>query len=247
MSYSRHDIESLAPTGVLRSTINLGNPVLARQEAGQSPSGVSVDLAQALAARLGVPLELVVYDGAGKAVKGMESGAADVGFFAIDPLRANVLTFTRPYVLIEGSYLVRQDSSIEGIHEVDKRANRVAVGKGSAYDLYLTRELREAEIVRISTSPAVVDSFVENKYEVAAGVRQQLEADAKRLGGLRVLPGRFMVIEQAMATPKTHGRLAAHLLSEFVEFMKFSGFVLEALRRHNIDGAGVAPPAAWNC
>jgi polar amino acid transport system substrate-binding protein len=241
VSYSTHDVQALAPQGKLRATVNLGNPVLAQQLPGQPPTGVSVDLARALASRLDVPLELVVFDGAGKAVQCLESDQADIGFFAIDPLRANAIAFTAPYVLIEGCYLVPESSPIHSNEQVDQPGVRVAVGNGSAYDLFLTRTLRNAEIVRIPTSPAVVDAFVEGGHGVAAGVRQQLAADAQRHAGLRLLPDRFMVIEQAMAVPKSRGALAASLLAAFVDDMKAQGYVHETLRRNRVAGASVAP------
>jgi len=136
---------------------------------------------------------------------------------------------------------VRQDSPIARMDEVDRPGQRVVVGKGSAYDLYLTRELKQAEIFRAPTSPAVVDTFVQENMEVAAGVKQQLEADAQRLGGLRLLDGHFMLIRQAMGVPKSRGDKASAYLSAYVEAMKKSGFVAEALTRHNIQGAAVAP------
>ena len=241
VSYSRHDAEALAPTGVLRATINLGNPILARQDAGQPARGVSVDLAQLLANRLEVDLELIVVDGAGKAVSIVERQEADIGFFAVDPLRGQGIHFTAPYVLIEGCYLVREASTILDGASVDQPGVRVAVGKGSAYDLFLTRELQHAQIVRAPTSPTVVDVFLEMDLDVAAGVRQQLESDARRVPGLRVLPGRFMLIQQAMGLPKARGQLAAYLLGEFIEEAKAAGFVSQALKRHGIEGATIAP------
>ncbi|MDM0109168.1 ABC transporter substrate-binding protein [Variovorax sp. J22R24] len=241
VSYSPHDVEALAPKGVLRATINLGNPILARQNEGQGPTGVSVDLARALACQLGVPLELIVLDGAGKAVDAVASEQADVGFFAIDPIRGKGIEFTPPYVLIEGCYLVRNASPIRASAEVDRPGVRVGVGKGSAYDLFLTRSLHEAEIVRAPTSPAVVDTFIHANLEVAAGVKQQLEADALRIGGLRLLPERFMVIEQAMGSAKGRGSLASFLLAGFIAHAKASGFVHEALKRNGVEGAAVAP------
>jgi len=143
-------------------------------------------------------------------------------------------------VVIEGAYLVRQDSPINAMDEVDRKGQRVVVGKGSAYDLYLTRELKQAEIFRAPTSPAVVDTFLQENMEVAAGVKQQLEADAQRLGGLRLLDGHFMLIRQAMGVPKRRGEKASAYLGAFVEAMKKSGFVAEALSRHRIQGAAVA-------
>ena len=232
-----------APTGVLRASINLGNPILANTGADGAPGGVSVDMARELAALLDLPLELVVFDAAGKSVEAVAGSQADFGFFAIDPVRGADIAFTAPYVLIEGYYLVRDDSPITGNAQVDDAANRVVVGKGSAYDLYLTRELRRAAIVRSPTSPTVVEVFLEQGAEVAAGVKQQLEADAARHGGLRLLDQRFMVIQQAMGLPKVRGAEAAQVLRDFVERMKASGFVDAALARHGVKGASVAPAA----
>jgi polar amino acid transport system substrate-binding protein len=210
---------ALTPTGRLRASINLGNPILANRDAAGLPVGVSIDLARELARRLGVESELVVSDSAGKSVDIVTADQADIGFFAIDPVRGQGILFTSAYVLIEGSYLVRNASPLQRNEEVDTAAHRVTVGKGSAYDLYLTRALKAAQIAHALTSPSVVDTFLANGDDVAAGVKQQLEADAKRLPGLRLLPGRFMVIEQA------------------------SGFVAESLARHRIEGAAVAPAA----
>jgi polar amino acid transport system substrate-binding protein len=196
-----------------------------------------------LAARLEAALELVVFDAAGKSVAAVTAEQADVGFFAIDPLRGNGLHFTHPYVLIEGSYLVRDDSPLAANEQVDAAGTTVMVGKGSAYDLYLTRELKAATVLRAPTSPRVVEQFLAQGADVAAGVRQQLEADRAQHPGLRLLPGRFMVIEQAMGMPRGRSDAAAAYLRRFVEDMKASGFVAEAMRRHAIQGARVAPPA----
>jgi polar amino acid transport system substrate-binding protein len=237
-------VRAFAPTGRLRAAINLGNPILAVRDAGTGDvRGVSVDLARVLATRLGVEAELVVVDAAGKSVDVVSNEQADVGFFAIDPVRGARIAFTAPYVLIEGSYLVRDDSPIRSNDEVDRPGRRVVVGKGSAYDLFLSRALTQAELVRAPTSPEVVDYFVKGGGDVAAGVRQQLEADARRVAGLRILDGRFMVIEQAMGVPKSRGPAAVAFLGAFVEDIKADGFVARALARHGIDGATVAPPS----
>jgi len=237
-------LTAFAPTGTLRASINLGNPILANRDAATGePLGVSVDLARALAERLSVALELVVFDAAGKSVEAVSDERADFGFFAVDPLRGEKIAFTAPYVLIEGFYLVHDESPIRSNAEVDHAHNRVTVGKGSAYDLFLTRELKAAQIVRAPTSQAVVQTFLEQGLEVAAGVKQQLEADAAKAAGLRLLGERFMVIQQAMGLPKTRGAAAAALLRDFVEQMKASGFVAESLKRHGIAGASVAPAA----
>jgi polar amino acid transport system substrate-binding protein len=236
--------EAFTPTGKLRASINLGNPILANKDASTGkPIGVSVDLANEFAGRLGVEIELVVFDAAGKSVEALTQERADIGFFAVDPVRGAGIAFSPPYVLIEGFYLVRRESSIQTNAQVDTEINRVAVGQGSAYDLYLTRELKHARIVRAPTSPAVVPTFIEQGLEVAAGVRQQLEADAARTPGLRLLDERFMVISQAMGIPRSRGDAAANALRLFVEEMKKSGFVTNALARHGIVGASVAPAA----
>ncbi len=239
---------AFAPTGRLRASINLGNPILANRNTQTGEVfGVSVDLARELAQRLALPLDLVVFDAAGKSVEAVSAGQADVGFFAIDPLRGQGIHFTEPYVLIEGSYLVRHHSPLQNSEEVDRPGTRVTVGKGSAYDLFLTREMKQATLVRAPTSPTVVDVFIEQGLDVAAGVKQQLEADRQRLAvqcpGLRLLPGRFMLIQQAMGLPKSRGDAALACLRAFVEDMKATGFVAAALARHGIQGATAAPAA----
>ena len=233
-------VSDLAPGGKLRAAINFGNPILAaRDPATGEPRGVSVDLSRELARRLGVPVEFVTYDAAGRVVEGLKTGAWDVAYVAIDPARAVDIAYSPPYVVIEGAYLVRDGSPIRSNAEVDRAGVRVAVGKGSAYDLYLTRTFKQATILRAPTSPAVVDYFLAERLEVAAGVRQQLEMDAKRVAGLRVLDGRFMVINQAMGIPKGRSR-GLEYLRGFVEEMKADGFVARSLERHRIEGAMVA-------
>jgi polar amino acid transport system substrate-binding protein len=233
----------LGATGKLRAAINFGNPILASKDANGEPRGVSVDIAREAARRLGLPIELVLFNSAGNVVEAVKARQVDMAFVAIDPVRAADTEYTAPYVIIEGAYLVRNESPLQRNDEVDRPNTRVAVGRGSVYDLYLTRELKSAIIVRAPTSPAVTDVFIEQKLDVAAGVKQQLEADAKRVDGVRLLPGRFMVIEQAIGVPK--GRLASQAwLSGFIEELKASGFVASALQRSGIDGAVVAPASA---
>ena len=233
----------LAPTGTLRAAINFGNPVLAQKDpATGEPRGVSVDLARELGRRLNVPVELVTYDAAGKVFDALKTGAWDIAFLAIDPARASEISFTAPYVIIEGTYMVPADSSLRTIGDVDRDGVRVAVGNKSAYDLYLTRTLKRAKIVRAPTSPAAIEIFLTDKLEAAAGVKQPLLQFAKTNPKMRVMDGRFMVIEQAMGTPK--GREAgARYLREFAEEMKASGFVARGLERSGQDDATVAPKA----
>jgi polar amino acid transport system substrate-binding protein len=231
-------LTALAPRGTLRATINIGNPILASlDESTGAPGGVSVDIARELARRLGTPIDLIVVDAAKKAVETVTAGGADVGFFAIDPVRGAAIAFTAPYVLIEGCYLVRQDSPITANSQVDDPSMRVVVGAGSAYDLFLTRELERATIVRVPTSPAVVDAFIDQRLEVAAGVKQQLQADARRHSGVRLIEKPFMTIQQAMGVAKIRGEAAAQYLRDFVDDLRTSGFVRQALARHGIEGA----------
>ena len=233
----------LAPTGKLRAAINFGNPVLAQKDpATGEPHGVSVDLARELGRRLTLPVELITYDAAGKVFDALKTGAWDIAFLAIDPARATEIAFTAPYVVIEGTYLVPADSPLRTIQDVDREGVRVAVGNKSAYDLYLTRTLKRAQLVRAPTSPAAIEVFLKDKLEAAAGVKQPLVQFAKGNPMVRVMDGRFMVIEQAIGTPK--GRESgARYLREFVEEMKASGFVANALEKSGQRDATIAPKA----
>jgi polar amino acid transport system substrate-binding protein len=233
----------LAPTGRLRAAINFGNTVLAQRDStnGQ-PQGVSIDLARELGRRLDVPVEIVAFEAAAKVFEALKKDTWDIAFMAIDPARAAEIAFTGPYLLIEGGYLVPADSPVQRIDDIDRAGVRIASGKNAAYDLYLSRTLKHAQLVHAPTSPGAIELFVNEKLDVAAGVKQQLLAFAKTQPNVRVLEGRFMAIEQAMGTPK--GRDAgARYLRQFVEDVKASGFVAEALRRSNQGEAAVAPPS----
>jgi polar amino acid transport system substrate-binding protein len=234
-------LHELAPNGILRAAINFGNPVLAQKnlDSGE-PCGVSVDLARELAKRLGVPIQLVLFDAAGKVFEAVQSNAWDIAFLAVDPVRAKEILFTAPYVLIEGTYLVREASPLHAIEDFDRPGVRIAVAKGAAYDLFLTRTIKQAELVRHETSAGAMELFLEGAVEAAAGVKQPLVEFARTHSGLRVIEGRFMSIEQAIGTPK--GRPAAReFLQSFIEEMKRTGFVASALDRSGQRGASVAP------
>lgn len=237
-------LSELAPTGKLRAAINLGNGVLAQKDAVTgAPKGVTPDLARELGQWLGVEVELIPHEAAGKVFDGATTNAWDIAFVAIEPVRAAVIEFTAPYVIIEGTYMVRQDSPLRAIDDVDRPGVRIAVGLKSAYDLYLSRTIKNATIVHAAAGGgrAMIDLFNNDKLEAVAGVRQPLEAYAKDHPDMRVMDGHFMEIQQAMGTPK--GRLAgAAYLRAFVEEMKASGFVAEALKRSG-QTASVAPPA----
>jgi len=230
-----------APTGVLRASLNMGNPVLAHSRtAPERPAGVSIDLARRLGQELGVQVRLLEFDTAALSVQALAADDADVGFMAIDPLRANSIHFTAAYVQIEGAYLVPQDSPITANEQVDQPGITIVVGAGSAYELYLSRNIKQAQLLKVPTSEAVVDQMLQGRFPAAAGVRQQLESDAKRVGGVRVLDGRFMVINQAMAMPRGRSAPAQAYLADFVERMKREGVVADGLQRHGIEGAQVA-------
>ncbi|MEP6944221.1 MAG: ABC transporter substrate-binding protein, partial [Betaproteobacteria bacterium] len=215
-------IAELAPRGTLRAAINFGNPVLAGMNAAGQPCGISVDLAHELARRLGVPIELVHYQSAGHVPAALASNAWDICFLAIDPKRAADIAFTAPYAVIEGVYMVASDSSVRSNDAVDREGTRIGVIDASAYDLFLTRELKHATILREPSAEAVMNLWVAGMLDAVAGVKPQLEADARRIGGLRLLPERFMAINQAMGTPR--GRdAAATYLREFVDHAKSSG------------------------
>ena len=232
-------VKDFAPTGTLRVAINLGNSVLAQTDKTTGkPRGISVDLAGELGRRLGLTPHFTTYDAAGKVFAALKaSGAWDVAFLAAE------IAFTAPYVIIEGVYMVPKDSALRTVADVDREGVRIAVATGSAYDLYLSRSLKHAQLVRAPTGDAAMEMFVADKLEVSAGVRQPIVAFASRNPNLRVIEGRFMEIGQAMGIPK--GRdIAARYLRSFVEEMKAQGFVADALKRNNKpDDALVAPPA----
>jgi polar amino acid transport system substrate-binding protein len=237
-----HVLRELAPNGRIRAAINFGNPVLAQKhpQTGE-PQGASVDLARELGRRLGVPVELVTFDAAGKVFEALKT-SWDVAFLAIDPVRALEISFTAPYVLIEGTYVVRKASPLHSIADVDRQGVRIAVGRGAAYELFLTRSLKLAQLVRADTSAGALELFLDQGLDAAAGVRQPLVEFAKSHSGLRVMDGRFTAIEQAMGIPQ--GRdTGSQYLTSFIEEMKASGFVASALARSGQHEAAVAPPA----
>jgi polar amino acid transport system substrate-binding protein len=234
-------VKEFAPTGKLRAALNFSNIVLVQKDpATGEPRGITPELARELAKCLGLPLEFVPFESAGKVSGAINTGVYDVCFLAIEPARAAEIDFTAPYVLIEGGYMVPKDSALKEIADVDRAGVRIAVGRGSAYDLYLTRTLKAAELVRYPTGDEATAKFLADKLDVCAGVKQPLILFAKSNPSLRVMDGRFQVIEQAMGMPK--GRAAAaQYLRAFVEEMKASGFVADALKRSGQPDATVAP------
>lgn len=233
----------LAPSGTLRVGINLGNFLLVtRDPASGEPRGVAVDLARELGQRSGLPVEFVTYETAGKMADAVKSGVWDVAFLGADPARESEIAFTAAYLEIETSYLVPAGSGIRSIAEVDREGVRIAVAQDSAYDLYLSRSLRHARLVRAGNIDASFALFVAEKLEALAGLRPRLIADAARLAGSRLLEGRFTAIQQAIGTPRGRAAAAAYLQA-FVESAKASGLVAQAIERHAVRGVSVAPGA----
>jgi polar amino acid transport system substrate-binding protein len=232
--------EDLAPGGVLRASINLGNPVLA-QGTPEQPAGVTVDIARELARRLEVPVELICFDAARKSFEAMTTGQADICFLAIDPARADEVAFTAPYVVIEGVYAVPADSPLTTVGEVDSPGVRIGVKQGSAYDLYLTRTLQQATVVRGDEG---VDVFRAEGLEAAAGIRQPITRFVAANPDVRLIGERFMEIRQAVGTTKTRAPETVAFLHAAVEELKANGFVADALTRSGQADASVAPPAA---
>jgi polar amino acid transport system substrate-binding protein len=229
-------VADLAPTGVLRASINLGNAVLA-QGTAQAPAGVTVDLSREIAARLGVPVSLACFDAARDSFAALRTRAADIGFLAIEPARAAEMWFTAPYVLIEGVYAVPASSPIATAAEVDRPGVRIGVGEGSAYDLYLTRTLTSAEVVR---GGGAIGVFREQGLDAVAGIRQPLASLVADDPALRLIEPRFMEIRQAVATALDRSPAAKAFLHGLIEELKADGFIASALARAGQD-ATVAP------
>jgi len=229
----------LAPTGTLRASINLGNPVLAHGTAA-APSGVTVDIAREVARRLGAPVELVCFDAARRSFEAMADRRADICFLAIEPAREAEVAFTAPYVVIEGVYAVRRDSPISTLADVDRDGVRIGVKRGSAYDLFLTRTLQHATVERGEEGVAV---FRAQGLEVAAGIRQPMTAYVEANPDVRLVEDRFMQIRQAVGTTRTRRPETVRFLRGLVEELRTSGFVADALRRAGQAEDLVAAPA----
>lgn len=235
---------TLAPSGTLVAGVNFGNPVIAQKDpGGGEPRGVGPSLARELARRLGVPIRYATYDTAGRMADAAGQGAWDVAFLAVDPDRARDIAFTAPYVLIEGTCLVREDSPLRQVEEVDRDGLRVSVAGQSAYHLHLMRHVRHARLVGFATSQGAIEALLAGQVDVAAGVRQALAKAAREHGGLRVLEGAFMTIPQAAGVPRARAD-AAQSLHDFIEEAKASGFVARALADSGVRDATVAPAAA---
>lgn len=234
---------AIAPTGAIRAVINVGNPLIANRHPGQpAPFGLGVDLARELGRRLALEVELVSVPSAWRALEMLRGENGDVGFFPVDSTRGQDVEFTAPYIEIEGAYLLRQDSVITSMEELDRRGVRIAVGLNSPHDLFLRRHIRAATMVRVANLNLIVDEFLRQGLDAAAGNRVELQAAATRLGGLRILPGHFMFLELAMGLAARRDPSALAFLTDFIEDTKANGFIAAALERHQIRAAAVSPP-----
>lgn len=235
---------NLAPTGKLRVGINYGNPVLAsRDPANGELSGVAVDLARELGRQAELPVELIAYESAGKMFDAVKTGGWDIAFLAIDPGRANEIDFTEPYVEIEGTYLVPSGSPIRALADVDRDGVRVGVSGKSAYDLFLSRSLKHAQLVRAESPDAAFELILARKVDVLGGVRQHLIKNAAKLPGARVFDDRFMAIGQALGMPKGRDD-GARYLRDFIDDAKASGFVARAIQKAGVRGVSIPSKSA---
>ena len=235
-------IAELAPRGVLRAGINLGNFLLVsgRSPTGE-PEGVAPDLAREIAGRLGVPIAFVPFARPGQLADAAGQGVWDIGLIATEPARAQVIAFSPPYALIEATYLVPAGSPLKAIEAVDRPGVRIAIAERSAYDLWLSRHLEHAELIRANSLDAACELFVADRLDALAGLRPRLLQDVEKLQGARILDGRFMAVQQAVGTAKANAAGAA-FLHDFVEETKASGLVARLIERHQIRGLSVAPP-----
>ncbi len=240
---SQDVFSQLAPTGVLRAGINLGNFLLVTgRGASGDPEGVSPDMARAVADRLGVPVRYVPYARPGELADAVGTGAWDIGLIGAEPQREEKIAFTPAYCEIEATYLVPPGSPIASVAEVDRPGVRIAVTARAAYDLWLARNIRHATLVRTDTIDSAFKRFADDRLEALAGLRPRLLADAEALSGSRILDGKFTAVQQAIGTARTNEAGAA-FLRDFVEEAKASGLVAGLIERHKVRGLSVAPAA----
>ena len=233
-------LAELAPTGKLRAGINFQNTLLTSKSAAGEPGGVAVELARELARRLGVPLEIISYDSAGATADAAKTGGWDVAVLADEPQRAKDIAFAGPLTEIEATYLVPAGSQLRSVDEVDRPGVRIAVGAKSAYELYLTRTIKAAQLVPIAGTTAAYKHFVSAKLEVLAGLKPALLENAAELPGSRILDGRFSVVRHTAGTVRGRNAGAAYL-TEFVEDVKASGLVAQWIEKSGVKGLSVAP------
>jgi polar amino acid transport system substrate-binding protein len=232
-------MHQLTPTGKLRVGVNLSNFLLVQRNPDGSIRGIVPDLAAEIGRRIGAEVALVRYEKVGEVAEGGKAGAWDIAFIGAEPQRAQDIDFTEPYVEIEATYLVPPGSAIRTIADVDRAGVRIAVSDRSAYDLWLTRNIKHAELKRVEGLDASFQIFVREKLEVLAGLKPKLLEDAAKLPGSKILEGRFTSVQQAIGTPK--GRPEGYaFLRTFAADIKASGLVAQLIERHGIKGLTVA-------
>jgi polar amino acid transport system substrate-binding protein len=242
-SVSPATVQELAPTGKLRIGLNYQNFLLVLKDARDgTPQGIAPDIGRELAGRLGVRPEYVKFDAAGKLADGVKKGMWDVAFLGNEPARANEIAFTPAYLEIPVTYLVQPDSPLKTFADVDRPGVRIAVADKSAYHLFLTRTLKNAELVAADGIDGSCKMFMDLKLEALAGLKPRLITDAAQLPGSRILEGQLTAVQQSIGTPKSR-ETGARYLREFVEDLKRSGFIGEAISRHKVSGVSVAPKA----
>ncbi len=235
----------LVPTGTLRAGLNHSNFLLVQVDpVTGKPTGIAADLARELGSRLGVPVELLSYDSPGKMAEAAQSGVWDIAFLGAEPARANQIHFTAAYLEIEATYLVPAGSPIKTVADVDRPGVRISVSNKSAYELYLSRNIQQAKLVKVDGVDASYDLFVADKLEALAGLRPRLVTDVEKLPGSRILEGRFTAVQQAIGTPRNRSDATARFLREYVEDVKAAGLVAQVIQRHGIRGVSVAAKAA---
>jgi polar amino acid transport system substrate-binding protein len=236
-------VSELAPTGVLRAGINMGNFLLVTGTSPTGdPEGVAPDMAREIATRLGVPVAYAKFARPGELADAVEGDAWDICLIGAEPARAEKITFTAAYCEIEATYLVPAGSPIRSIAEVDQPGIRIAVTARSAYDLWLERNIKQAMLVRSASLDAALKQFVDEKLDALAGLKPRLLIDVEKLPGARILDGKFTAVQQAVGTA-AHNRAGARFLAEFVEEAKRSGLVARLIERHKVRGLSVAPLA----
>ena len=235
-------IAELAPRGVLRAGINLSNFLLVsgRSPSGE-PEGMAPDLAREVAARLGVPVAYVAYSWPGELADAVNTGAWDIGLIGAEPVRAERIAFSPAYAEIEATYLVPPGSPFQAVDQVDRPGTRISVAARSAYDLWLERNIKYAELVRSENLDASYKQFARDRLDALAGLRPKLLSDVRKMPGARVLDGRFTAVQQAIGTARANIAAAA-FLHGFVEDAKASGLITRLIARHGITGLSVAPP-----
>src|SRR3954471_452133 len=232
--------KDLAPSGKLKIGLNYSNFLLViGDDANGEPKGIAPDLGRELAKRVGMPFEFIKFDAAGKLFDAVKSGQCDVGFLGAEPQRANEVDFTNAYLEIPVTFLVPAGSPIQTIADVDREGVRVAVSERSAYDLYLTRNLKKAELVRAKGIPASYDLFMAQKLEALGGLKPKLVEEQARTPGSRVLDGQITGVQQSIAAPK--GRpAAAEYMRKFADDVRKSGLAAKIIEKHGVRGVIVA-------